>query len=119
MKNIEYLKENNIDVDSSINILGDIETYNEILQEFINNIEERLTKIKEYKEKNDMSNYSIEVHAMKGDSKYLGFTKLAELSLNHQKKSEEQDIDYINKNYDELIKEANRIISVVKKYIED
>lgn len=117
MKNIDLLKNNNIDIDSSLELLGDIETYNEILEEFLNNIEERLTKIDNYKKSNDMENYSVEVHAMKSDSKYLGFTKLAELSLEHQNKSEEKNIDYINNNYDELITEAKRIIKIAKEYL--
>ena len=64
-----------------------------------------------------MPNYAILVHAMKSDSKYLGFTKLAELSYNHEMKSKENDLDYINSNYDELITEANRIINIVKSYL--
>ena len=66
-----------------------------------------------------MENYAICVHAMKGDSKYLGFTKLAELSLEHQLRSQEGDIEFVNNNYNELINEANRIVSVVKKYLEN
>ena len=117
MKDIKYLKENNIDVDSGMEILGDIDMYNDTLKDFLEVSEERLPKLEEYKNNEDMENYAIEVHAMKGDSKYLGFTKLAELSLNHQLKSQEGDISYINSNYDELISEANRVINVVKKYL--
>ena len=117
MKDIKYLKENNIDVDTSIELLGDIDTYNEILEEFINNIKERLSRIEEYKNNNDTQNYSIEVHTMKSDSKYLGFTKLAELSLNHQIESEKGNLEYIKNNYNELIKEAQRIINIVDNYL--
>ena len=92
------LKNNGIDISSGIEILGDIDTYNDILKEFADNFPERLSKIEEYKNTSDMENYAIEVHAMKGDSKYLGFTKLADLALNHQLKSQDGDIDYINNN---------------------
>ena len=115
--NIEYLKENGVDVDSGLELLGDIDTYNDILKEFITNNEERLSKIDNYKNNGDMENYAIEVHALKGDSKYLGFTKLAELSLNHQLKSQDNDTEYVNNNYDELINEANRILDISKKYL--
>ena len=64
-----------------------------------------------------MGNYAILVHAMKSDSKYLGFTKLAELSLNHEMESKANNLEYIIQNYDELIAEANRIIKVVKEYL--
>ncbi len=117
MKDINILKNNDIDVDSSIEILGDMDMYNDTLKDFLDLSEERLNNIEKYKNSGDLENYAIEVHAMKGDSKYLGFTKLAELSLNHQLKSEANDIDYVNDNYDELIKEANRVISVCNEYI--
>ena len=76
-----------------------------------------MPKIEEYKNNNDMSNYAILVHAMKSDSKYLGFTELAQISFEHEIKSKENDIQYINNNYDTLMAEANRIIEVVKKYL--
>ena len=111
MNNIEYLKENNIDVDSSIELLGNIETYNDILKDFLSELKERLPKIEEYKNNSDMNNYATLVHAMKGDSKYLGFTKLAKLSEEHQFQSQDGNIDYVNNNYDELKKEVDKVIS--------
>lgn len=106
-----------IDVDAGIEILGDIDMYNETLRDFLNEMQERLPKIEEYKNNNDMENYAILVHALKGDAKYLGFTKLAELSLNHQLKSQNNDYEYVCTNYEELIKEANRIVEVVNNYL--
>lgn len=117
MKNIDYLKENGIDVDAGIEILGDIEMYNETLNDFLEVSAERLPKMEEFKKTGDMKNYAIEVHAMKGDSKYLGFNKLAQMSLEHQLKSEANDINYVNEHYNELIEEANRIINIVTTYL--
>lgn len=118
MRNIDFLKKNGIDVDSGVEILGDIEMYDETLGDFLVESEERLPKMLEYKNSGDMDNYAILVHAMKGDSKYLGFTKLADLSYDHQLKSQEGDNNYINDHYDELINEVNRIIGVVVEYLE-
>ena len=39
------------------------------------------------------------------------------MSLNHQLKSEENDINYINEHYEELITEANKIIALAKEYL--
>ena len=114
---INILKNNEIDVDSSIEILGDIDMYNETLKDFLDLSTDRLNNIEKYKNNGDLENYAIEVHAMKGDSKYLGFTKLAELSLNHQLKSEAGDINYVNDNYDDLINETKRIIKVCNDYL--
>ena len=57
MHTIEYLKENHIDVEKSLELLGDIETYDEILEEFYNNIEEKKKKLKEYLQ-SDIENYN-------------------------------------------------------------
>ena len=117
MMNKNILSNNGIDVDNSLEILGDIDTYNELLQDFLEETQDRLINIEKYKKFRDMKNYAILVHAIKGDSKYLGFTKLAELSLNHQLKSEENDYQYICDNYDELLRELNRVIKVVNNYL--
>lgn len=114
---INLLKENGVDVDNGIELLGDIEMYNETLQDFLEEMELRWPKIEDYKNQKDMENYAILVHALKGDSNYLGFTKLAELSLEHQLKSQESDIEYVEENFEELKIEVNRIIDIVKKYL--
>lgn len=114
---INLLKSNGIDVDSGIEILGDIEMYNETLQDFLDETETRMPKLEECYKNKDMGNYAILVHAIKGDSKYLGFTKLAEMSLEHQMKSQDNDIDYVNSHYEELIVEVNRIRDLIEKYL--
>ncbi len=116
-KDINYLKNNNIDVDASIELLGDLEMYNETLEDFIKESVTRLPKMKEFMDNSDCENYAILAHAMKSDSKYLGFKKLAELSLNHELKGKENNINYIRENYNELMDEANKIINIVKTYL--
>ena len=117
MKDINILKNNGVNVEQGLEILGDIEMYDETLNDFIEESKTRIPNLKEYKESEDMENYAILVHSMKSDSKYLGFTKLAELSYNHEMKSKENDINYVNNNFDELITEANRVIGIVTKYL--
>ena len=116
LNNIDYLKNNGIDVDSSLELLGDISTYNETLNMFIKESIDRIKRLEKNKD-NNLKDYSIDVHAMKSDSKYLGFKKLAELSYNHEIKAKDNDSNYINKHYEELMKEYNRIDNIIKKYI--
>lgn len=115
-KDINYLKENKIAIDASIELLGSIDDYNDTLEEFIANIDERKKKLEQFKNTTDMASYAIEVHALKSDSKYLGFTRLAELSLNHEMKSKDNDIEYIIDNYDELINELDNILKIIRQY---
>ena len=91
--------------------------YNDTLNTFVEENKERIPRIEKNKNEGNMKDYSIDVHALKSDSKYLGFKKLAELSYEHELKSKDNDIEYINKHYDELMNEYNRINAVVKKYV--
>ena len=111
----DYLLKNGIDLNKALELLGDMETYNETLKEFYKNINDRINKLNNYK--NDLPNYAIEAHALKSDSKYLGFIKLADLAYNHEMKSKENDSKYINDNYESLMVELNRILEIVKKYL--
>ena len=117
MKNIDLLKQASIDVDKGIELLGDQEMYDETLKDFLTESAERMKRIENAYKNKDMDSYAIDVHAMKGDANYLGFTKLAEMSLNHQLKSQAHDFAYIDNHYQELMDETNRIIQVVKEYL--
>jgi CheY-like chemotaxis protein len=117
MKDVNLLTSNGINVEQSLELFGDMETYDDTLGEFLNGVEEKLENIKKYKEISDMANYAILVHSLKSDSKYLGFTKLAELSYNHEMASKANDVDYVYNNYDALIEEANRIVKITSQYL--
>ena len=115
--NEKYLEENNIDYKKGIELFGSIEMYKEMLKEWYKTINNKWEKIVTYKNNKDMTNYSIEVHSLKSDSKYFGFTKLIELSLNHELKSKENDIEYVNNNFNELEIEYRRIMNIVNNYL--
>ena len=91
--------------------------YNETLEAFLIESLDRLPKMKDFMECEDANNYAILAHAMKSDSKYLGFKKLAELSLNHELEGKANNISYIKEHYEELMTEVNRIIDIVKEYL--
>ena len=118
MRSIELLKSNGVNVDKSLEIFGDMRTYDESLEVFLEEVEGKLDNIRKYKEEADMANYAILVHSLKSDAKYFGFEVLADLSYQHELKSKENNIYYIYDNYDELMTEANRIVNVVKRYLE-
>lgn len=117
MFNSKILTDNGVNLEKSLELFGDMNTYNETLSDFFKDIENKLSDIKKYKESGDMANYSILVHSLKSDSKYFGFDKLAEISYNHEMKSKANDMYYVSEHYDELMEEAKRIIGIVKTYL--
>lgn len=113
---VNVLIQGGIDVNSALELLGDMDTYNSTIQDFLSEIDDKLEKINTYKEAQDMANYAILVHSLKSDSKYLGFTKLADLAYNHEMASKAGDVKFVLGSYDALISEAKRILDVLKKY---
>ena len=78
MKDTSILINNKIDYQKGIELLGDIETYDEMLEDFLDGVQDKLDKLKKYKENNT---------------------------------------GYINDNFNDLITELNRIITVITEYI--
>ena len=117
MKDVNLLINNGVDVNKSLELFGDMATYDETLEEFLLGVNQKLNDIKTYKEASDMTNYAILVHSLKSDARYLGFTRLSELSLNHEMESKANNLEYIYDHYDELMEEASRIIKLVSNYL--
>ena len=117
MKDVDILKNNGVNIEKSLELFGDMETYDETLETFLNEIDEKISNIKKYKEIADMANYAILVHSLKSDAKYFGFDKLAELSYNHELESKANHIYYIYDHFDELMNETDRILNIVRQYL--
>lgn len=117
MKDKNLLINSGIDVDKSLELFGDMETYDETLNEFLDSVDDKVEMLNKHKEASDAYNYAIYAHSLKSDARYLGFTKLAELAYNHEMAGKSNDIDYIYNNYDSLINEVKRIIKVVCDYV--
>jgi len=117
MKNVDLLISNGVNLKESFELFGDIETYNETLEDFLSTVSEKLANIKKYKEAGDMPNYAILVHSLKSDSKYLGFVTLADLSYQHEMQSKASNTVYVYEHYDELMTEATRIVNLVREYL--
>lgn len=114
----EYLKQNKIDVEIGISLLGDFDMYQETLQDFYHNLDSKIERLNQFLRNSDMPNYAIEVHALKSDSKYLGLTKLADISLQQELKSKENDILYVREHYKELLSEVDCVKQIIKVYLE-
>lgn len=118
MKTVEFLKQNNVDVDKALELFGDMDTYNETLKEFQDGIDSKLSFITKYYNEKDMANYAIYVHSLKSDCKYFGFTRLAEMSYEHEMQSKADNYEFVAANYEALMEEANKVKQLVNDYME-
>lgn len=117
MKSINFLKENNVNIDKSLELFGDIETYNETLSQFLNNINERIEKLNNYKEIADMANYAIIVHSLKSDMRYFGFDEIGEAFYKHELESKKNNMYFVYENYSSLMKNLNQMIKISSEYL--
>ena len=117
MRSVEYLKSQGVDVDQSLDIFGDMATYNMSIGEFTSGVTENLKKMETYKASKDLKNYAIYVHSLKSDAKYFGFTKLADLAEQMEMKANASDLFYVNENFQALVDESNKSMEVVREYM--
>ena len=117
MLDLSYLKQNNVDTDTAIELFGDVSIYNETCQDFLDGIDEKLTELKKFKELRDMPNYAIYAHSIKSDARYLGFTEIAKVALDHEMAGKGNDERFVMKEYDNLVNATNQMINIVKTYL--
>ena len=90
--------------------------YDMTISDFLSEVEEKWNNIITYKNNSDMENYAIEVHSLKSDAKYLGFTSLADISYQHELHSKENDIAFVEENFQKLECEYQKVLSIAKEY---
>ncbi len=117
MRDVSILTDNGVDLDSALQLLGDLEFYDETLESFLEENKTRVPNIEKYRKESNMEDYAILVHALKSDSKYLGFTSLADIAYVHELASKANNVDEVNKKYEELTKEIDKYTKLAQKYL--
>lgn len=116
MKDVSILKNAGVNVDKSLELFGDMQTYDETLQMFLDEIESKKENLKTHKEVGDMSNYSIVVHGLKSEYRYLGFEEIGELCYKHELESKANNLFFVSDDFDKLIEEIDKTIVLAKTY---
>lgn len=114
----KQLMDARIDVAKGLELLGDIDTYNDTAKDYVSGLESRMNKMRELKDQKDMANYAVEVHALKSDSKYLGCKELADIAFEEEVKSKSGDAEFITSDFARLEQEVNRVREILQKYLE-
>ena len=114
---VELLEENRINVKAGLELLKDMEMYNITLEEFYNELQNKITDLTNYKESNNMEDYAILAHALKTEARYVGCNELGDIAYEHELAGKENNQALVNEKFDELKNEANRIYEVVKRYL--
>ena len=114
---VELLESNRISVASGLELLKDMEMYEMTLEEFYNELQNKIRDLENYKNDSNMEDYAILAHALKTEARYVGCNELGDMAYEHELAGKEKNQDLVNQKFDELKTEANRIYDVIKKYL--
>ena len=117
MRDIKFLEEHGVDINKSLELFGDANTYNETIGEFLVGIHKKINELIKFMNNKDLANYAIYVHSLKSDARYFGFTKLGEMAYEHEMKSKAGDLYYVTTHINDLIKETNNTILLIQDYM--
>ena len=117
MRDVSILTDNGVDLNKALELLGDLSFYDETLEAFLEENKTRIPNIKKYKNELNMEDYAILVHALKSDSKYLGFTKLADIAYEHELASKANNVDEVDAKFDKLMKTVDEFTDLAEKYL--
>ncbi len=117
MLDTKLLTDNGVNLQKSLELFGDMETYNESIKDFQTELKNKIDLIEKYKSTSDLANYAIQVHSLKSDARYFGFEKLGDLAFEHEQKSKANDIYYVSEHYNELKQEAYNAANIVNEYL--
>lgn len=113
---LNFLKQYGVDTEAGINNTMDFETYNEVLLDFLNTFPGDLNKANSYRINGDINNYVILVHALKSNCRTLGFMQMGEIFYQHEMAGKQNNVEFINSNFNNLITEANKVYSILMAY---
>ncbi len=113
---IEFLQ--GIDVEDGLrNCGGNRNVYVRVLQTFASS--NLLAGLEEYFEKEDIQNYMVLSHSIKGACRNIGANKVADMAFELEKAGKREDLPYIWDNHREFADEYGRLLKKVTKGLLD
>ena len=115
--NTAILEEAGINVKSSLIQLKDMNTYNTLLTDFYNELDNNIFSLFEHKNSNNLDKYYVCSSELRKQAQKLGFTKFAEVLAEHEKAAKEKDTEYITNNYSKLKMQSIAVNKKIKEYL--
>lgn len=112
---LDYLAEHGINVGTGMKYADDsMEFYEQLIGIFTEEYEEKKNRVQE--EGNcPGKEYTVLVHGLKNNARYLGADELADLAYEHEKASKSNDLSYIIAHLDILFEKWERTVQIFKK----
>ena len=117
MNDVSILTSNGVNVQSSLELLGDMEMYNETLSDFLDMVDEKKTNLEKFRAESDMPNYAIAIHALKSDARYLGFLELGDLAYDSELKAKAGDQAGVEANHQNIMNHVDQMVNIANQYL--
>jgi HPt (histidine-containing phosphotransfer) domain-containing protein len=97
------------------NFDGNDAGYRETMVLFADLWMERREQLKQFMDENNMADYAILIHAVKGDARTLGAVGLGELAYEQELRAKAGDTDSIRSTFDKVIGEGDIVAEYFKQ----
>ena len=97
------------------NCAGNVDAYFELLKTYASS--NLINLLQGFYEKEDLANYTVIAHSIKGASQSVGALDVAEKAYALERAGKRGDINYIWDNHDDLVEEYGGILEMLKKYL--
>lgn len=108
-----------LDLDTAVRALGSPMLYNKIAEEYYRTGEDRLQGITEAYGKQDWTDYTIKVHALKSSSRQIGAMKLGDMAEALEKAGKAGNIDKILSDTDATVQVFQSLLDKMAAYYPD
>ncbi|MCR5250237.1 MAG: response regulator [Lachnospiraceae bacterium] len=104
-----------IDTNTGVrNCAGNVKAYIELLRTYASSNLPNL--LQDFYEKEDMQNYAVIAHSIKGGSLSVGALDVAEKAYALERAGKREDLNYIWDHHEEMLEEYNEILEMLKRY---
>ena len=106
-----------IDVKGAVRLLGSVNIYKNVLNQYYKGIEKKRQVISDAYEQGDWDRYTTEVHALKSSSRQIGAVQLGDLAEKLEKAGDAKDILFISENTPELLETYVALKDTLEPYV--
>ena len=97
--------------------MEDQDFYLELINDFVNDSEDRKKTIQNFFINKDWKNYEIYVHALKSSTKTLGINDLSEEAKHLEMAAKDKNVDEIEAKHGIMIEHFEKVIDDIRKII--
>ncbi len=115
----EVIKYDCLDYNKAIEVLGQVNLYNKIVEEFYRSGADRADALNNAYDSEDWADYTIKIHSLKSASRQIGAMELGDKAERMEKAGHLNDIDVIKDMHSEFMEEYGNLLSKLTKYFPD